>query len=112
MFLTPHHFQQADRYYEHLLTRRLMALNSMGWGILQLQIAQDALANGEFVLSRCVAMMPDGVAVDSPTMDSPPPSRPIEGAFDAKRSTLGVYLGVPLTRAGGLAATLQQKSDG
>ncbi len=112
MFLTPHHFQQADRYYEHLITRRLSALNSMGWGILQLQVAQDALANGEFVVSRCVAMMPDGVAVDSPTMDSPPPSRPIEGAFDAKRSSLGVYLGVPLTRAGGLAATLQPKSDG
>ena len=26
MFLTPHHFQQADRYYEHLITRRLKAV--------------------------------------------------------------------------------------
>jgi type VI secretion system protein ImpJ len=56
--------------------------------------------------------MPDGVAVDTPALDPAPPSRPIETAFDAKKASLGVYLGVPVTRAGGLATALQPGSDG
>ena len=28
MFLTPHHFQQADRYTESLISRRLSAIRS------------------------------------------------------------------------------------
>jgi len=112
MFLTPHHFQQADRYAENHLNRRLAALNAMGWGVLQLQIATDALATGELILSRCAAVFPNGVAVDTPDLDPLPPSRPIEPAFDTKKSALGVYLGVPLARAGGLAASLQPSTDG
>jgi type VI secretion system protein ImpJ len=112
MFLTPHHFQQADRYAEHLLNRRLNALHSMGWGALRLEIAADGLAAGEFILSSCAAVMPDGLAVDTPALDPAPPSRPIEGAFDSKKSSLGVYLGAPVTRAGGLATALQPGADG
>ena len=111
MFLTPQHFQQADRYAEHLLQRRLSALNALGWGVLELEIGTDALTTGEFLLSHCVAMMPDGLAVDSPGLDPLPPARPIEPAFDSKKSSLGVFIGVPLARAGGLAATLQQGPD-
>jgi type VI secretion system protein ImpJ len=112
MFLTPHHFQQADRYYENLISRRLSAVRALGWGVCRLQINTDALANGEFVLSKCSAVLPDGLAVETPDLDPLPPARPIEAFFDAKRTSLGVYLAVPLARAGALAFSAEGTADG
>jgi type VI secretion system protein ImpJ len=112
MFLTPHHFQQADRYYENLISRRLSAVRALGWGVCRLQLNSDALANGEFVLSKCSAILPDGLAVETPDLDPLPPARPIEGFFDAKRTSLGVYLASPLARAGSLAFSPDGSADG
>lgn len=112
MFLTPHHFQQADRYTENLISRRLSAIRSLGWGVCRLQINTDALANGELVLSKCSAVLPDGMAVDTPDLDPLPPARPIEAAFDTKRNSLGVYLASPLARAGSLAFSAEGMADG
>jgi len=112
MFLTPHHFQQADRYLENLITRRLSAVRPLGWGVCRLQINTDALANGEFVLSKCSAILADGMAVDTPDLDPLPPARPVETAFDSKRNTLGVYLASPLARAGGISFSPDGSADG
>lgn len=112
MFLTPHHFQQSDRYLENLISRRLSAIRPLGWGVCRLQINTDALANGEFVLSKCSAILGDGLAVDTPDLDPLPPARPIEAAFDAKRNSLGVYLASPLARAGAIAFSPEGTADG
>src|SRR5579863_1585539 len=112
MFLTTHHFQQADRYYESLISRRLGAVRALGWGVCRLQINTDALANGEFVLSKCSAVLPDGLAVDTPDLDPLPPGRPIESFFDAKRNALGVYLAAPLARAGSVAFSPDGSAQG
>jgi type VI secretion system protein ImpJ len=112
MFLTPHHFQQADRYLESLITRRLAAVRPLGWGVCRLQINTDALANGEFILSKCSAILSDGMAVDTPDLDPLPPARPVETAFDSKRNSLGVYLASPLARAGGIAFSPEGSADG
>ena len=112
MFLTPHHFQQADRYIENLITRRLAAVKPLGWGVCRLQINTDALANGEFVLSKCSAILTDGTALDTPDLDPLPPARPLETAFDSKRNSLGVYLATPLARAGGIAYNPEGSADG
>jgi len=112
MFLTPHHFQQADRYYENLISRRLSAVRALGWGVCRLQINTDALANGEFVLSKCAAILADGLAMDTPDLDPLPPARPIEGFFDAKRNSLGVYVASPLARAGAVAFSADGAADG
>ncbi len=112
MFLTPHHFQQADRYYENLISRRLSAVRALGWGVCRLQINNDALANGEVVLSKCAAILPDGLAVDTPDLDPLPPARPVEGSFDAKRNAMGVYLASPLARAGAVAFSAEGAADG
>jgi type VI secretion system protein ImpJ len=112
MFLTPHHFQQADRYVENLISRRLSAVRPLGWGVCRLQINTDALANGEFVLSKCSAILTDGMAVDTPDLDPLPPARPLETAFDTKRNSLGVYLASPLARAGGISFSPEGSADG
>jgi type VI secretion system protein ImpJ len=112
MFLTPHHFQQADRYYESLITRRFNSVRALGWGVCRLQVNSDALANGEFVLSKCSAILPDGLTVETPDLDPLPPARPIEGFFDAKRNALGVYLASPLARAGTVSFSPDGAADG
>ncbi len=112
MFLTPHHFQQADRYVESLMSRRLAAVRPLGWGVCRLQASAEAAANGEFVLSRCSAILPDGLAVDAPDLDPLPPSRAIESAFDPKKGSLGVYLASPLARPGAVACSADGAGDG
>ncbi len=104
MFLTPHHFQQSERHLEHLLQRRFAAVRPLGWGVCRLQINPEALANGELMLSRVQALLPDGLSVDAPDYDALPPARAIEACFDAKKTVLGVYLASPLVRPGQAAS--------
>ena len=112
MFLGPQHLQQSDRYHEEQLRRAVRILRDFSWGLTALQVNADALANGEFVLARCAAVLPDGLSVDVPDADAAPASRPVEGVFDAKRTTLGVYLAAPRFRAGYPAASPEGASDG
>jgi type VI secretion system protein ImpJ len=112
LFLTPHHFQQADRYMEGLISRRIAAVQSMGFGLCDLKIGSEALSGGQLVLERCVGVLPDGLAVDSPELDPPPPARPVEAAFDPKKGTLGAYLAVPLARPGAPACSAEGTLDG
>lgn len=103
MFLTPHHFQQWDRHHEGLLHRRLQAIRPRGAGFLRLQVDPEALAGGELAVRQCTAVFPDGLYVDAPDLDPPPPARPVGDAFDPKKTSLGIYVGVPLVRPGGPA---------
>ena len=100
MFLTPHHFQQWDRYYDNLLQQRFKSLESLGWGACRIEINEDALSNGEFILGACSAVLPDGLAVDVPNLDRAPNARPVGDVFDPKKDFLGVYLASPLARPG------------
>lgn len=112
LFLGPQHLQQADRYHEEQLRRAVRSLRAYAWGVQALQVNADALANGEFVLARCAAVLPDGLSVDVPDVDAAPPSRPLEAGFDARRSTLGVYLAASQARAGHPAASPDGTVDG
>ena len=48
MLLTPHHFQQWDNYYEELLNSPFASLASYEWGVLDIQVNNEAFANGSF----------------------------------------------------------------
>jgi type VI secretion system protein ImpJ len=100
MFLTPHHFQQWDRFHEHQLQQRLKFAAPQGWGVTDLNLNEDALKNGELILAKCSGVFPDGLLVSVPDLDEPPKSRQIGPSFDPKRETLGVYLASPLARPG------------
>jgi type VI secretion system protein ImpJ len=112
MFLTPQHLQQSDRYHENLLWRSLRALQPLSWGVAQVQLNADALANGEVVLTRVTGLLPDGLAVDVPDLDEAPPSRAIEPLFDAKRTSLSIYLGAPRPKPGQSSVSPDGTSDG
>jgi type VI secretion system protein ImpJ len=103
MFLTPHHFQQWDRYHEHLLQQRLRGLAPLGWGVRELAISEDSLAGGQFNIARCGGVLPDGLTIDAPATDNPPPAREIGPHFPPERERLGVFLAAPSVPDGGVA---------
>ena len=100
MLLSPHHFQQWDNYYEELLNSRLASLTPHNWGILNIQINRESIANGYFELLNCRAVMPDGLLLNIPQTDPTPNPRPVEGHFDSSSEKLDVHLAVPSKRIG------------
>ncbi|MCI0485751.1 MAG: type VI secretion system baseplate subunit TssK [Blastocatellia bacterium] len=102
MLLSPHHFQQWDNYHEELLNSRLASLFPYEWGILDLQVNREAIANGYFELLRCSAVMADGLLLNIPQTDQAPDPRPIEEHFDASAERLDAHLAIPAKRFGGV----------
>jgi type VI secretion system protein ImpJ len=100
MLLSPHHFQQWDNYHEELLNSRLASLVPYEWGVLDLQLNQEAIANGFCEVVRCRAVMPDGLVVNIPQSDAAPDPRPVGEFFAAGDDRLDVFLAVPSKRAG------------
>lgn len=100
MLLSPQHFQQWDNYYESLLNARLRSVMPYEWGVLDLQLSNEAVTNGKVELERCSAVMPDGLLVNVPRADAAPAPRFIEGHFPFDAETLDVYLAIPAKRAG------------
>jgi type VI secretion system protein ImpJ len=109
MLLTPHHFQQSDNYHEELLASRLASLVPYEWGVLDLQLNRESIANGFFEVVRCSAVMPDGLLLNIPQTDVGPDPRPVEGHFDSADERVEVYLCVPVKRFG--EANFQSNGD-
>jgi type VI secretion system protein ImpJ len=73
LFLRPHHFQQSDRYHEHLLESRVRYATPYPWGFTALQVDRDLAQQSKFALRRAAGVMPDGTPFDIPA-DSPLPA--------------------------------------
>lgn len=101
MFLSPHHFQQWDTHYAHLLDARLQASQHFPYGILDFSFDADALTNGQVTVTSFKAVMPDGLLVSMPGQDLLPASRSVEQVFTASLSHLDVFVGVPLLQSDG-----------
>lgn len=112
MFLTPHHFQQWDGYVQGEIQFRQEAAAPFAWGIWQLQIDQEALANGRFALHELAAVLPDGTAVRAPAVDPLPSSRPFAEHFAADQLRLEVFLALPEMRPGVPACSLPDRPSG
>ena len=100
MLLTPHHFQQWDNYHEELLNARFRAAFDFGYGVLDIQVNNEAIANANFQLTKCRAIMPDGLVVNAPDSDAVPDLRPVGDHFKAEAEKLGVHLAIPAMKAG------------
>jgi type VI secretion system protein ImpJ len=91
LFLRPQHFQQADRYHEHLLEARTGRITPYPWGVTVLEIDHDLAQQGRFAVRRCVGVMPDGMPFAIPDQSPLPP--PLE--LDEKLSNAVIGLAVP-----------------
>jgi len=111
MTLDPHHFQQWDRYQRDKVNDRLRALSLFDWGVSELRIEREALANGVFKLNQCSGVMPDGLPFDIPGTEPAPPFRNFEDKFQPTQSHLPVYLALPDERDRGLNCNLNESSN-
>ena len=100
MLLTPHHFQQWDNYHEELLTSRIQSIMQFEYGVLDLRVNNEAIANGNFQITNCRAVMPDGLMINVPDAEAVPDLRPVGNHFPVEAEKLGVHLAIPAKKAG------------
>ena len=98
MFLTPQHFQTQDQFFADALQFRFAASQFANWGVTDLDIDTQALANGLFRLNRASGIMPDGEPFDVPESDEMPPSRSVAEHFSPSADSLDVFLALPEKR--------------
>lgn len=100
MLLTPHHFQQWDNYHEELLNSRFRSATPFEYGVLDLQINREAIANGNFQVTSCHAVLTDGLLINFPDRDAVPDLRPVGNHFKPEQEKLGVHLAIPARKFG------------
>ncbi len=100
MLLTPHHFQQFDNYHEELLNSRVRSMMQHEYGIVELRFSAEAIANGNFQLTTCRGVLPDGLFVNVPDAETAPDMRPIGNHFRVDAERLGVHLAIPAKKLG------------
>ena len=109
-FLTPQHLQTRDRFLESVLQFGLEALNFCPWGFQELRIDQEALAGGNFALTRCVGIFPDGLPFDIPDSDPAPAPKPLAPYFEAEQTNVDVYVAIPHHRERGLNVSISERN--
>jgi type VI secretion system protein ImpJ len=102
LFLRPHHFQQQDRYHEHVLEQRLDSQLAYGFGFTELQLDRELLKLGKLGLSSASGIMPDGTPFSLPGDAALP--QPLEIGDQVKDAV--VCLALPLRRPGMADAAL------
>ncbi|NGZ97952.1 MAG: type VI secretion system baseplate subunit TssK [Nitrospira sp. WS110] len=105
MFLTPHHFQQWDHYYEQILHERVRAVRPFGWGVIDVRLDQEDLANGVVRLVALDGVMPDGTLIRVSPSDHENGGfllpRSIDRSFPPSLDHLDLLVGIPTERPGG-----------
>ncbi len=101
MTLDPHHLQQWDRYHQDVVHARVGALTRHGWGVTELSLDEERLANGEVAVLRCAGVLPDGLPFALPEAGPLPEPRAVEEHFAATGEALSVVLALPAERPGG-----------
>lgn len=105
MLMEPQHFQQQERYLEHLIDMRARSLGALAWGFQTLSINQGLLDQGKFALNSARGIFPDGTPFQMGGNDPLPlPFDPGENC-QGNVICLGVLMDIPgntfidLTRA-------------
>ena len=109
VFLTPQHLQTRDRFLESVLQFGLEALNFCPWGFQELEVDQEALAAGNFALTRCLGIFPDGLPFDIPDSDPAPAPKPLGPYFDADQTDVNLYLAIPHHRERGVNVSISER---
>ena len=108
MFLRAQHYQQQDRYFEHLLQARASPLRPHPWGVTEIALNRDQLLAGKFAVSAIAGVLEDGTPFAVPgTADQPRPLDLIEGT----RNQI-VYLALPVKLPGTAEVTGSEGPEG
>lgn len=98
LFLQPHHFQAADRYWTETLQTSEQWDHPYYYGLRTLEFSQEAIGNFQFQVNVCHARMKDGTLVAlNPGQE--PDRIDLKEAF-GKESVVRVFLAVPKLKMG------------
>ncbi|MCL9781347.1 type VI secretion system baseplate subunit TssK [Vibrio sp. S4M6] len=93
LFIKPQHFQQQQRYLEHLIDERVNSVGHYLYGLTELSLNLDHLSFGRISIERARGVMPDGSVFNIPQEDL------VQNALDIVDNTQAnqiVYLAIPL----------------
>ena len=97
LFLRPQHFQQQDQYHENRLHAIAQAIQPYCWGILNLQIDQEALVNNALRLLELEVIFQDGEIVNAPTLDDLP--NPVDlSDIPLSQQSITYYVALPVLK--------------
>ncbi|MCL2722911.1 MAG: type VI secretion system baseplate subunit TssK [Polyangiaceae bacterium] len=83
------HLEARDAYAENLAAHRLAVLQPYAYGVVNMEVDEEALGNGILRLRRFKAIFPSGLMVDVPL------ERNAAKLFTDMASSLPVHIGVP-----------------
>lgn len=92
MFLQPQHFQQHNRYIEHLIQEKHTLLNKNRWGFTHLELDHSLLSVGKIGISSAKGLFRDGTLFNIPNDDN----RPDPYSIPEGISNTTLYLAIPL----------------
>lgn len=96
MFLQPQHFQQLERYIFNSINSRMSIYHPFFYGILDVEIDRDALANNLLTLTRCSGTFSDGTVFSIPKEDLAPTARSFAEFFSHDQHSIDVFLALPV----------------
>src|ERR1700726_4867041 len=92
LFLRPHHFQQNDRYHEHLLESRVRHATPYPWGFSYLEIDHDLAQQSKFSLRRAAGVMPDAASQQIAWLSMPVAAANTREADDREAESAARYM--------------------
>ena len=99
MHLSQHHFQAQSDYFEEVTGATLSSLFHAPYGLLSLQLDDEALLNGTAALVAGRGIMPDGTPFSFPDGGKPDPL-PIGDTFSPTQSSHVLLLALPASVPG------------
>ncbi len=107
LFLQPHHFQQHDRYLEHLIGAKAGLGLPYPWGVSRMEIDAEMLRLGKLALTEVVGVLPDGTPFDAPANDPLPLPLQLNDASAGQ----ALFLALPLARRGAAESGGQEQAE-
>ncbi|MEJ2681976.1 MAG: type VI secretion system baseplate subunit TssK [Gammaproteobacteria bacterium] len=95
-FLYPQHFQQQERYFEHIIEQRARSLSAYCFGFFDLAFAETLQLEGRVALEHARGILSDGCPFNVPYANPLPP--PLAVPTDTRDEL--VYLALPIYQPG------------
>lgn len=106
LFLRPQHFQQQDRHIDALVRARSAHLRPYPWGVAELKLNDSLSAMGQFAVSECRGVLPDGATFAVPGEVNPPDALTVPG--DVRDAV--VFLTLPPAQSGAMEFELRERA--
>jgi len=107
MFVQPQHFQQQTRYVEDLVRSRSKGITPYDWGIHELKLDTELLAQGKVAIEKCSGRFDDGTPFNIRHAEEGPVVLDVP---EIQSST--IFLALPLRRTGMGEIDTQNANEG